>query len=324
MKKAHYYVLLSIWYLISLLPFWVLYGVSDFLYLIAYRLWGYRRKLVRRHLAECFPEMDDAGRRKIEREYYHWFCDYIVETLKLLSIRKEHLMRRMKFENVDRVKQSFDEGRNVSLFLGHYCNWEWVSSIPVHFEEHHDKVVFGQIYHKLENEAMDQVFLKLRGRMGAVSIPMAETLRKIVDIRRQKKQWIIGFIADQVPMWNNIHLWLDFLHHDTPVFSGTERIARKFDSDVYYLDIRRERRGYYVVRYVLMAEHAASQPEGELTRSYFSHLEKSIRRQPAFYLWTHNRWKRTHEEYNIRYDEETGRVDMGDLEEIKMRKGIVE
>ena len=322
MKKAHYYVLLSIWYLISLLPFWVLYGVSDFLYLIAYRLWGYRRKLVRRHLAECFPEMDDAGRRKIEREYYHWFCDYIVETLKLLSIRKEHLMRRMKFENVDRVKQSFDEGRNVSLFLGHYCNWEWVSSIPVHFEEHHDKVVFGQIYHKLENEAMDQVFLKLRGRMGAVSIPMAETLRKIVDIRRQKKQWIIGFIADQVPMWNNIHLWLDFLHHDTPVFTGAERIARKFDTEVYYLDVRHERRGHYVARYELMSEHPSALPEFELTRMYFRLLEKSIRRQPPFYLWTHNRWKRTHEEYDIRYDAETGRVDLGNIEEIKRRKGL--
>ena len=151
---------------------------------------------------------------------------------------------------------------------------------------------------------------------------MSETLRRIVEIRRQGKLWIVGFIADQVPLWNNIHLWLDFLHHDTPVFTRSERIARKFDSDVYYLDIRRERRGYYLASFVLMAEHAASLPEGELTRSYFSLLEKSICRQPAFYLWTHNRWKRTHEEYNISYDEETGRVDMGDLEEIKRRKGI--
>ena len=322
MKKALYYVLLSIWYLISLLPFWVLYGMSDFLYLIAYRLWGYRKKLVRRHLAECFPEKSEDERRKIEREYYHWFCDYIVETLKLLSIRKEHLMRRMRFENVDRVKQSFDEGRNVSLYLGHYCNWEWVSSIPVHFAEYHDKVAFGQIYHKLENEAMDKVFLKLRGRMGAESIPMAETLRKMVEYRREGKLWIVGFIADQVPLWNNIHLWLDFLHHDTPVFTGAERISRKFDSDVYYVDVRRERRGYYVARYELMAEHSSRVPESELTVSYFRLLEKSTRRQPAFYLWTHNRWKRTHEEYNIRYDAETGRVDMGDLDEIKRRKGM--
>ena len=324
MKRALYIILFLVWYLISLLPLWILYGMSDCLYIIAYRLWGYRKKLVRRHLAECFPEKSEDERRKIEREYYHWFCDYIVETLKLLTISKDNIKRRIRFENTDRVKQSFNEGRNVALYLGHYCNWEWVSSIPLHFEDYQDKVFFGQIYHKLENEAMDNVFLKLRGRMGAVSIPMAETLRKVVDIRRQKKQWIIGFIADQVPMWNNIHLWLDFLHHDTPVFTGSERIARKFDSDVYYIDIRRERRGYYMARFVLMAEHAASQPEGELTRSYFRHLEMSIRRQPPFYLWTHNRWKRTHEEYNIRYDEETDRVDMGDLEEIKMRKGIVE
>ena len=149
---------------------------------------------------------------------------------------------------------------------------------------------------------MNKLFLRLRGRNGAESIQMSETLRRIVEIRRQGKLWIVGFIADQVPLWNNIHLWLDFLHHDTPVFTGSERIARKFDSDVYYLDIRRERRGYYLASFVLMAEHAASLPEGELTRSYFSLLEKSICRQAAFYLWTHNRWKRTHEEYNISYD----------------------
>ena len=323
MKKTLYYILLSIWYLMSLLPFWVLYGVSDFLYLIVYRLWGYRKKLVRKHLAECFPEKGEAERRKIEREFYHWCCDYLVETLKLLTISKENVKRRMRFENVEMMKHSFDKGQNVSIFLGHYCNWEWVSSITVNYECYLDKVVFGQIYHKLENEAMDKVFLKLRGRMGAVSIPMAETLRKIVDIRKHNQQWIIGFIADQVPMWNNIHLWLDFLHHDTPVFTGTERIARKFDTDVYYLDVRRERRGYYVARYELLAEHASQSSESELTIRYFSLLEKSIRRQPAFYLWTHNRWKRTHEEYNIRYDAETGRVDLGDLEEIKRRKGIV-
>ena len=323
MKKTLYYILLSIWYLMSLLPFWVLYGVSDFLYLIVYRLWGYRKKLVRKHLAECFPEKGEAERRKIEREFYHWFCDYLVETLKLLTISKENVKRRMRFENVEMMKRSFDKGQNVSIFLGHYCNWEWVSAITVNYECYLDKVVFGQIYHKLENEAMDKVFLKLRGRMGAVSIPMAETLRKIVDIRKHNQQWIIGFIADQVPMWNNIHLWLDFLHHDTPVFTGTERIARKFDTDVYYLDVRRERRGYYVARYELLVEHASQSSESELTIRYFSLLEKSIRRQPAFYLWTHNRWKRTHEEYNIRYDAETGRVDLGDLEEIKRRKGIV-
>lgn len=323
MRKLQYILIYSIWYAISLLPLWILYRVSDFLYLITYYIVGYRRKLVRKHLAGCFPEKDERERRQIEREFYSWFCDYAVESIKLLSISQAHLRRRMRFENVEAVKRSFDEGHNVSLFLGHYCNWEWVSSIPIHFEEYKDNVMFGQIYHKLENEAMDKVFLKLRGRMGATSIPMAETLRKIVECRSQGKLWIVGFIADQVPLWNNIHLWLDFMHHDTPVFTGAERIARKFDTDVYYVDVRREKRGYYVARYELMAEHPAELQEYELTRMYFRMLEGSLRRQPPFYLWTHNRWKRTHEEYDLRLDPETGRVDMGDLNEIKKRKGIV-
>lgn len=323
MKKVSYILIFGIWYAISLLPLWVLYRVSDLLYLLAYHVVRYRRKLVRRHLAECFPEKDEKERLEIEREFYSWFCDYAVESVKLLSIGKDNLRRRMSFENVETLKQSFDKGRSVSIFLGHYCNWEWVSSIPIHFEEYQDKVAFGQIYHKLENEAMDKVFLKLRGRMGAHSIPMAETLRKIVEYRHEGRLWIVGFIADQVPLWNNIHLWLDFLHHDTPVFTGAERIARKFDTDVYYLDIRRESRGHYVASFELMSEKPAELEEFELTRIYFRMLEKSLHRQPQFYLWTHNRWKRTHEEYNLRLDPETGRVDLGDLEEIKRRKGLL-
>src|SRR5574344_115220 len=113
---------------------------------------------------------------------------------------------------------------------------------------------------------MNKLFLRLRGRNGAESIPMSETLRRIVEIRRQGKLWIVGFIADQVPMWNNIHLWLDFLHHDTPVFTGSERIARKFDTDVYYLDIRRESRGHYAARFELISKEPAKLEEFEITR----------------------------------------------------------
>lgn len=322
MKRALYVILFLSWYLISLLPFWILYGISDALYVVAYHIWGYRKALVRKQMRDSFPEKSDSELLKIEKDYYHWFCDYIVETLKLFSISRQNLMKRMRFEGVERVKQSYKEGRNVAVYLGHYCNWEWVSSTPLVFTEHLDRVVFGQIYHKLENESMDRLFLYLRGRHGAESIPMAETLRRLIGIKREGKLWTVGFIADQVPFWNNIHLWLDFLHHDTPVLTGGERIASNFDADVYYLDMRREKRGYYVGNYMLMAEHAAHQPETEITRSYFHLLEQSICRQPAFYLWTHNRWKRTHEEFNIRYDAATGRVDLGDLEDIKRRKGI--
>ena len=137
---------------------------------------------------------------------------------------------------------------------------------------------------------------------------MAETLRSIVKYRQEGKQVVIGFIADQVPFWNNIHYWTNFLHHDTPVLTGTERIARKMGFDVYFLDVHRIKRGYYQAEFKLLTDSPASLPEFGVTELYFRALEKTIQRQPQFWLWTHNRWKRTREEWEKVIDPETKKM----------------
>ena len=58
---------------------------------------------------------------------------------------------------------------------------------------------------------------------------------------------VIGYIADQAPFWNNIHHWVDFLNHDTPVLTGSERIIKKTGQAVFYGDVSRVRRGYLSV-----------------------------------------------------------------------------
>ena len=128
--KILYYLLYGVWYAFSLLPMRVHYVLSDLIYLIVYRLIGYRRELVRRHLAGCFSTKSEQERRQIERGFYHWFCDYIVETVKLMTISKENLMKRMKFKGVELVNEAVENGQSVAVYLGHYCNWEWVTSIP--------------------------------------------------------------------------------------------------------------------------------------------------------------------------------------------------
>ncbi|MCI6118604.1 MAG: lysophospholipid acyltransferase family protein [Prevotella sp.] len=322
MKRTFYILLYILVYLISLLPLRVLYGISDFLYIIVYTVWGYRKKIVRKNLTESFPEKGRDELLAIEKGFYHWLCDYFVETIKLLSISRGNISRRMTFKNKDMVRKSFDNGRNVVLYLGHYCNWEWVSTLPLHFDGYKERVVFGQIYHPLENKPVNNLFLKLRGRAGATSISMTDTLRKIIQMKRDGKQWIIGFIADQVPLLQNIHYWGDFLNHDTPFFSGTATIAKRFDTDVYYLDMKRTKRGYYVGEFHLMTTQPMVLGEEEITTIYAKKLEESIRRQPQFWLWTHNRWKRTHEEFNLRYDPKTGKFDTRDLDEIRREKSL--
>ena len=249
-----------------------------------------------------------------------------METIKLFSMSERQIRRRMVFEGHEAINADFSKGQSVGLYLGHYCNWEWITSLPL-WTSPEGKC--AQIYHPLENVWFDRLFLRLRERFGAKCIPMAETLRRLVGYRKEGQPIVLGYISDQIPFWNNIHHWLDFLHHDTPVLTGAERLMRQLGESVYFADISRPRRGYYVCRFVKMADNASKTVEKgttnqwPLTDRYFQMLEECIRRQPECYLWTHNRWKRTHEEYNIRLDKETGRVDLGDLEEIKRRKGLI-
>lgn len=318
MKKLLYGLLYGVWFVLSLLPMWVHYVLSDLIYLVVYHLIGYRKPLVRRHLAESFPEKSGDERLRIERGFYHWFCDYLVETVKLLTISEQELKRRMVFKGTETVDEIVESGQSCAVYLGHYCNWEWITSLPFWVSP---KAQCGQIYHALENPVFDRLFLRLRQRMGAVCIPMAETLRRLAVYRQQQKPVVTGYISDQVPFWNNIHHWLDFLHHDTPVLTGTERLARSAGHAVFYMDVRRIRRGYYEAEFRLIARDPKQTKDYELTDAYFKMLEESVRRDPQCYLWTHNRWKRTHEEYNLRYDEATGRVDItSTVEELKARK----
>ena len=318
--KILYYLTYAVLWLFSLLPMWVHYLISDGIYVIVSHLVGYRKKLVRKNLSDSFPEKSEAEIIRIEKDFYRWFCDYFVETIKLLTISRQELRRRMVFKGAEHVNKLTENGQSCAVYLGHYCNWEWITSLPLWVTP---KAQCGQIYHVLENSEFDKLFLKLRQRMGAVCIPMAETLRKLAEYRQQRQPVVIGYISDQVPFWNNIHHWCPFLNHDTPVLTGTERLARSAGHAVFYIDVERPKRGYYVAEFKLIARDPKQTEDYQLTDAYFTLLEASIRRAPQFWLWTHNRWKRTHEEFNLRYDAETGRVDLGPLEDIKKKKGLL-
>ena len=300
MKKLLYYLLYAFVYLLSLLPLRVLYVLSDGIYPILYYIIRYRRGVVRRNLTTSFPDMSEADIKSTERKFYHWLCDYGVETLKLLSINDKSLLKRVEYRNVDLVEKMFDEGRNCSAISGHYCNWEWFTGLQLVMKRH-PQAVIGLIYHPLYNDAFDRLFINLRSTHGGVCIPKKDILRRLLTYKQEGRRSLLGYVSDQAPRWHNIHLWLPFLNHDTPVFTGGERIMRKMNDAVFFVDIERPRRGYYSFTFRLISTEAAKEEEFTITRRFFEMLETNIRRQPAFYLWTHNRWKRTHEEFDKHY-----------------------
>ncbi len=303
--SIQYAVLLGIFFLFSLLPLRILYLISDVLAWILHSCVRYRRKVVGSNLRSSFPEKTEKEIRSITRKFYRFLTDYLVETIKLTTMSRRQMERRMRFEGIEEADKALREGRDVTLSLGHFCNWEWVSSLPLHFTP---DAIGGQIYHPLENRAADRLFLRIRGRWGAVSVRLHDTLKAITRWRRSGERSIVGYIADQVPGYNGIHCWVDFLNHDTPVYSGPERIARMLDSEVFYLDMSRPGRGYYTGKFIRLTSHASSCEKFFLTREYFRLLEESIRRSPQFWLWSHRRWKRTRKDFEARFPDAAERL----------------
>lgn len=299
----------AVFFILSLIPMWLLYALSDFTFFIVYTLARYRHSIVQNNLQQSFPNKSKAELRIIEAKFYHWFCDYLFETVKLTSMSKWSMKRHMRFENTELIERLLNENKSVALVLGHYCNWEWISSIPLHIQRKPSEWGRYQIYHPIENPVINKLFLKIRSRMGVENVPMKETLRVLMRTREAGLPFVVGFIADQTPNWHDIRLWAPFLNHPkTPFFIGPERIAKKMDLALVYLDVRRERRGYYVASFELMTETPKDYKDYELTEWYARLLEQSINRQPELWLWTHNRWKRTIEQYESMKDPVTGKL----------------
>ena len=296
-EKIQYALVFSFVYCLSLLPLRVLYILTGGIYLLAYRLIGYRTDVVRKNIRDSFPDKSEKERKKIEKDFYHFLADYIAETIKLMTMSKKEMARRMTVSNYELIGEAEAKGQTVAAFLGHYCNWEWVTGIAIHFAP----ASYGsQVYHVMENKVFDKLFLHIRERMGSKCIAMADILRRRIECLRRNQPMVIGYIADQVPFWNNIHYWTNFLNHDTPVLTGAETLTKRFGDRAVYLDLRRVRRGYYHIDVKPLFLDTKDVPDWEITEKYYRELEQTILRQPAFYLWSHNRWKRTREEYNQR------------------------
>lgn len=279
-------------WLMACLPLSCLFICSDILYPIVYYIAKYRRKVVRRNIQNSFPEKSPKELRRIERRFYRHFCDYFFETIKLLHISDKEMRRRMQFVDADKLESALNSGKSVIMMLGHYGNWEYISSISLWIDTPNSEL--GQIYRPLKNAWFDRLFLKIRSRFGLTCIAKANTLRALLSTRAKGMQSGTGFIADQTPSPNNIHHWTTFLHQDTAVLTGGEVIAKKLDIAVMYFDVEKVSRGRYKATIKEIELNPRGCPDFEITDKYIQMMEQTICRAPEYWLWTHNRWKHKH------------------------------
>ena len=253
MKSFLFNIVKVFFYTWSILPLNVLYIFSTVLYYPLYYVVGYRRKVVRTNLVNSFPDKSLTEIKTIEKKFYRHFCNYLMETIKLHHISDEEMKRRYKIKNPEILNRLVDEEKFVITLLGHYGNWEWLISFPSWADK---PINMAQIYRPLKNKAADKFFLKLRNRYNTQGIPKNDTLREILKLKQKNIPTFFGFISDQTPSRNNIHYWTTFLNQDTPCITGSEKIARKINSAVIYMDINVVSKGYYELEIKVISESA--------------------------------------------------------------------
>ncbi len=269
---------------ISYLPFPVLYFISDIIFLIIYRVVGYRRKVVQANINNSFPEKSEKEIKRIEKRFYRHLCDLLVESLKTFTISAEKSLERMQIRNPELPNRFFKEGKSIVTVGGHNGNWE-LYAVACAMQIDHSVVA---LYTRLSNKFFDKLMRESRGRFGLKMIPTTKK-EELYATSEGPRMSIFGI--DQCPRKSQRAYWMKFLNQETAVQFGAEKFARDHNLPVILGNIRKIKRGYYEVEYELVCENPSKLPMGAITEKSTKMLEEKIRQQPEYWLWSHKRWK---------------------------------
>ncbi|TCO09657.1 KDO2-lipid IV(A) lauroyltransferase [Natronoflexus pectinivorans] len=270
------------------MPFWILYRFSDFFYIVVL-LVGYRKKVIETNLRNSFPEKSNSEIRKIRYSFYRHFCDIFVETIAMQKSNVSRIRKRVRVVNPEDVNAVLEKGQDVIAVTGHYGNWEWVPSVSDRLN-----ALGVSVYRPLKNPMMDKYMLMLRSRFGSVNIPKKNTSREIVRYKRSNQRFILGLISDQSPGKRELQYWTRFLNQNTPVILGPEKLAKLTDSQLFFWQMEKEKRGQYKITFIPYEGNVKDSADYDITEWHLRLLEKLIVSKPEHWLWSHKRWKYQH------------------------------
>jgi KDO2-lipid IV(A) lauroyltransferase len=277
---------LSAFVLISLgrIPFPLLYALSDLLAFLIFRVFGYRKKIIRQNLENSLPELSEPQYKAIERASARNFCDVMLENLKLLTLSKNGLRKRMHLVNPEILEKIEKDEQGIILITAHYNNWEWMGlSISTYTEQN-----INGVYKPLSNKSIDALMLKSRERFGTQLSPMQSFAKKVLSPTGRKSINIM--LADQSPHKDKVDFFCNFLNQDTPVFLGPEKLMKAGQMKLYFMEVHRLKRGCYEMKIVPLVD-ADPEKKGSATLAHVKHLEQIIQAKPESWLWSHRRWK---------------------------------
>lgn len=287
MQLLVYLIVYPLIFLMSLLPFRLLYFFSDIVYFFVYHIIGYRKKVVQFNMAIALPHLTLQERRVIEKKFYHHFCDSFFEMIKTITLSEKEIKRRFAFDNIELIEEFEKKGKSIVLICAHYASYEWLIIMNTYLTTH---TGFG-VYKKIRNKYFDSLARKIRGKFDANLVDAKSTISLMRENQKKGILGYYGFISDQSPKIDRATYWTKFFGQEVPVHVGGELLAKKFDMNIMFVKGAKIKRGYYKATFISVNENIKEIPNFEITDRFLRLLEAQIIEAPEYYLWTHKRFK---------------------------------
>ena len=273
-------------WIVSILPFRLLYAISDLLYILIFRVFGYRKKVVKENLRLVFPNKSKEEINLITKKFYHHLSDMMVEAIKSLSISEEEMKSRYKFTNIEEIHKLEQQNKSIVLMCAHYGSWEWIFILQKHIN-HKGYAV----YKRLANPYFDRLIKKIRAKYNSHLITTKETIPVLIEAQKRGELTINGFVSDQSPKAGKAYHWNEFMGIKVPMHTGAEMLAKRLDMAIVFFKVKRLKRGFYETTFETITTSPKEFKNYEITDIFFKFVEKQIEEAPEYYLWTHKRWK---------------------------------
>ncbi|GAB1450749.1 lipid A biosynthesis protein [Draconibacterium sp.] len=272
--------------IVATFPFWAIYFISSFFYLIVYYIIGYRKPVVLKNLRNSFPGKSETEIKVITKKFYHHFADLTLETIKMRGMNDADFKERMKVANTDLINSYFEKGKSVLVLTMHYNNWEWGTYLSKYLK--HKSLA---IYKPLANVEFDKFMNETRSRFDAELIKNNHILRHLSRYEKLKIPVFVWLAGDQSPISAD-DFWFRFLNQEAMFFPGPAIISKQFNQVIFFQKLEKTGRGRYLTTFELLCENPTEKTEHEIIKRYIEKMEEIISEKPEHYLWSHKRWKR--------------------------------
>jgi KDO2-lipid IV(A) lauroyltransferase len=290
-KRTRNLIISGFFVSISYLPFWILYGISDFFFVILRYVVKYRYKLITENITYAFPYKSEKEIAGIRTKFYRHFCDLIIEGVKMYSISEKQMEKHISFKGLEQADKYVKEKKSIIILASHHNNWEWCSFVQPKIEH-----LILMVYSPMRgNSLMEKFLLRSRERWGGECVPMSKTGRTLVSYNAKGRLTGLWLAADQTALPNS-KLWTMFLNRAAPFYSGPAKLAKKTNQPVFIQNVKKVKRGKYIAEYSLLFEEPGKLEEKDILLAYVRKTEEAIQEAPEYYLWSHRRWKHSRPE----------------------------